>query len=583
MQTEDVYKSGIRKNLNRVLRELTDDGKLDFESVPYQNLKLEIGKKDEELTEMFSEVLMETSSRSGCADRYIVLQLISDFFMSSRLFRNTILDDPTEFLELMVETNPIRNPLPGSKEDSNKLKAEAILVVKKWEEKYWQSDCRMKCLVVTLKKTKFVDYDNLNKKIEEERRRKDLMEERKAMIIERTLSLYKSKFNEIKEDVERLKMELETTMQMLVPSFTDSDEPSALLPSEIPSTSSTSTKSFEIVISDLAPIIKVSPENDAIVETFLGAKLLLIHRVQTLRKIAKRLIPLKEPGESLAQKIINYRDSIKQLVLKADEIRIKEDKNKAKSIKQKKEKGRFDDDFIDVEISIDDILMLQYAEKIDEDDEDVSEIQKVEKKKEKKIKEEPKLKSVPFGLDLKYWGEERKNVEVPKNNADCHRFWRSADESTVSGTVHQTIYTQRQFTFVGEAPKIDKECRAKLRNGYLCRRKDLHRCPLHGKIVDRDAEGVPVNPEDRHNDNERNERKRLKEAEEYSKKIMKDYESKTKRKKKYEVESTSSQDIRSRLQRKLLDPKTIQRVSADITSSQKNRLVKNFSHQFSHL
>lgn len=589
MLTEDVYKSGIRKNLNRVLRELTDDGKLDFESVPYQNLKLEIEKKDEELTEIMSEVLMETASRSGCADRYIVLQLINNFFMSSRFFRNIILDDSTEFLELMVETNPIRNPLPGSKEDSNKLKAEAILVIKKWEEKYWRSDCRLKCLVVTLKKTKFVDYDNMNKRIEEERRRKGLMGERKAMIIERTLSVYKSKFKEIKEDVERLKMELETTMHMLVPSFTNSDgDPSALTSSEMTSTSSSPPKSFEILISNLAPIIKVSPENDAIVETFLGAKLLLIHRVQTLRKIVKRLLPLKEPGELLAQKIINYRDSIKKLVLKADELRIKEDKNKFKSLQSKKEKERFDDDFIDVEISIDDILMVQYAEKTDEDDEvsdkeDVSEIQGKKKKNEKNVVNEPKLKSVPFGLDLKYWGEERKDVEVPKNNADCHRFWRSADESTLSGTVHQTIYTQRQFTFVGEAPKIDKECRAKLRNGYLCRRKDLHRCPLHGKIVDRDAEGTPVNPDDRHKDDERIERKRLKEAEEYSKKIMKEYESKTKRKKKHEVESTSTQDIRSRLQKKLLDPKTIQRVSADITSSQKNRLDKNFSHQFSHL
>lgn len=78
-------------------------------------------------------------------------------------------------------------------------------------------------------------------------------------------------------------MELTTTMQMLVPSFTTADP-------EVPSTSTSTpsaisdSKSFEIFIPDLTPEISVSSENDAIVEAFLGAKLSLIHRVQTLRK-----------------------------------------------------------------------------------------------------------------------------------------------------------------------------------------------------------------------------------------------------------------------------------------------------------
>lgn len=576
MSKEGVYRSGIRKNLNRILRELTDDGKLDSESVPYQNLKAESEKQDEEFAHIISEVLLETASRSGCFDRGIILKLIDDFFRGSRLFRNTILDDPTEFLEIMVETNPIRRPLPGSKKDSDQLKINAISIIKSWEQLYAKHDARMKCLVVTLRKTKFVDYENGKKEIEVERRRR--MEERKAMLVERTLSVYKSKFEEIKKDVERLKMELETTMEMLVPTFEDVLN----TPIDVPSTSSPSSGSFEIVIKNLAPVIKVNEANDAIVEAFLGAKLQLIHRVQTMRKIAKRILPLKQPDDALAQEIINYRDGIKQLVLKADEIRIQNKKP------AEKPKRKFDDDFIDVEISIDDILMMQYSEKVEDGGED-SEIQEVTHSRISKNpiktakKEVPKPKTVPFGLDLKYWGEERKDVEVPKNNADCHRFWRSADESTAAGTVHETVYTQRQFTFIGEAPKIDRECLAPLPNGALCKRKDMHRCPLHGPIVERDDEGNPVNDEDRKREVQRKEKKLRKEAEEYSKKIFKEHESKAKRKRKHQVETTASEGVRSRLQKKLLDPKTIQRVSADITTAQRSRLEKNFSHQFSHL
>lgn len=114
-------------------------------------------------------------------------------------------------------------------------------------------------------------------------------------------------------------------------------------------------------------------------------------------------------------------------MLKADELRIinpRPPKNKRK---------KSDDDFIDVDISIDDILMVQYAEKLEVDVKSKDESEKITESPEKhKIEmknEKPvKIKTVPFGLDLKYWGEERKDVEVPKNNADCHRFWRSADE-----------------------------------------------------------------------------------------------------------------------------------------------------------
>uniref|UniRef100_A0A1I7UQG9 UV-stimulated scaffold protein A n=1 Tax=Caenorhabditis tropicalis TaxID=1561998 RepID=A0A1I7UQG9_9PELO len=557
---DDVFKTWIRKNLNRFMRELTDNGNLDFEAMPYQNLKTEVEK--EERIDVIAEILLETASESGCIDRFSILQLINDFFLQSTSFRNILLNDPTEFSEIMLETNLIRKPLPGSKTDGERLKAQTILIVKNWEQKYAKHDARMKCFVVTLKKTKFVDYEFGDKKIEEEKSRRVMIERRKQMMIDRTLSVFKSKFEEIKEETERLSMELTTTMNMLVPSFTDSEDLSS-----IPTTSTKSPKTMEIIIEDLSPMIQVSQKNDAIVEAFLGSKLMLTHRVQTLRKLAKRLQTLKEPGEELAQNIINYRDGLKKLVLKADELKIN------KKVEKKK---KFDDDFVDVEISIDDILMVQYAQKDEEIEEKPKDIvAKVEKK------EKPKIKSVPFGLDLKYWGEERKDVQVPKNNSDCHRFWRSSEEG--SGTVHNSIYTQRQFTFIGEAPKIDRECLAKLPNGSLCKRMDMKVCPLHGLIVPRDNEGVPLNEEDRIREAKRIEKRRLKEAEEYSKKIEKEYESANKRRKKHEVKTSASTDIRNRLQKKLFDRQTIERVSADITSSRRNRLEKNFSHQFSHL
>eukprot|EP00959_Pyramimonas_sp_CCMP1952_P299015 6254300-Pyramimonas_sp.AAC.1 len=37
-------------------------------------------------------------------------------------------------------------------------------------------------------------------------------------------------------------------------------------------------------------------------------------------------------------------------------------------------------------------------------------------------------------------------------------------------------------------------CRAPIRGGRLCSRRDADRCPFHGRIVARDALGQPLEP-----------------------------------------------------------------------------------------
>lgn len=49
------------------------------------------------------------------------------------------------------------------------------------------------------------------------------------------------------------------------------------------------------------------------------------------------------------------------------------------------------------------------------------------------------------------------------------------------------------MTFVGQQIKGSRQCRASLSDGTLCPRMDLKRCPLHGKIIDRDEMGYPMN------------------------------------------------------------------------------------------
>ena len=53
--------------------------------------------------------------------------------------------------------------------------------------------------------------------------------------------------------------------------------------------------------------------------------------------------------------------------------------------------------------------------------------------------------------------------------------------------------SQEPSLHVFQSTKLDiQPCRAPLKNGHLCPRKDMIRCPFHGIIIPRDEHGVPI-------------------------------------------------------------------------------------------
>ncbi|CAK8691469.1 unnamed protein product [Clavelina lepadiformis] len=109
---------------------------------------------------------------------------------------------------------------------------------------------------------------------------------------------------------------------------------------------------------------------------------------------------------------------------------------------------------------------------------------------------------VPFGHDLLTWDKERfkelrQNLKLgaTKELDIGHRFWSghsaSEGDSGVSDAALNSL-TSRTIEFTGTFEAVIKSCRAPLPNGKLCPRKDRHKCPFHGKIIDRDVLGNPV-------------------------------------------------------------------------------------------
>ncbi|KAJ2079229.1 hypothetical protein H4R24_003923 [Coemansia sp. RSA 988] len=99
---------------------------------------------------------------------------------------------------------------------------------------------------------------------------------------------------------------------------------------------------------------------------------------------------------------------------------------------------------------------------------------------------------VSYGPDLAYWG--RSEVNANTSGLEIrHRFLGSArDEPVMSDTARKAL--QMRAVYYPEPERaVIKACRAPLKNGKLCPRRDLVKCPFHGVIISRDEQGQPLN------------------------------------------------------------------------------------------
>ncbi|KAI8321350.1 hypothetical protein GQ54DRAFT_311887 [Martensiomyces pterosporus] len=110
---------------------------------------------------------------------------------------------------------------------------------------------------------------------------------------------------------------------------------------------------------------------------------------------------------------------------------------------------------------------------------------------------------VDFGPDLLYWDQDV--VDANTTGLEIrHRFLGSArDDAAISGEAVDSLkrravyYNAAQAHASGSSNSQESDrpciraCRAPMKNGKLCTRRDLVACPYHGPVVPRDEQGRP--------------------------------------------------------------------------------------------
>ncbi|XP_008047895.1 UV-stimulated scaffold protein A [Carlito syrichta] len=104
---------------------------------------------------------------------------------------------------------------------------------------------------------------------------------------------------------------------------------------------------------------------------------------------------------------------------------------------------------------------------------------------------------VPFGVDLCFWGQEQPTAGKILKADSQHRFWKPCEiEEEVDNAYVSEMFRSRHILFPGRFEPVQHQCRAPRPDGRLCERQDRLKCPFHGKIIPRDDQGRPTDPDD---------------------------------------------------------------------------------------
>ncbi|KAF8387422.1 uvs-1 [Pristionchus pacificus] len=553
----DEKRKTLHTVISRLVKEIEDSkGELNIESALFSTLKDRV-KCDVEDSRNCVEILLEFLKFNSSHTRRCALPLIDFFYMKSPRFREHVNNFLFEIILNAAEIEPLKKPLPPPKEDAIELKIACIKMFQKWDEKFGK-DTRLKLAVKNLRDATTLDYDRVSGETAVERIARDEKQRKEEEYGRTRMAEVSEEFACNSELIKRNVCEAKELLLILVPSFIDEEKPSTSNASDPQEHGYGMGDSFTVQINNPVPEIVTDDSNIDVVTSAIDVlKQLVVHKkkVDGWVRIATRYCK-----DSSINQYIRLRNLVKSEMDKLIELSLRLPMENPSD-------GEDEDEFIDVP------------------DEIVKKEQVIEQFGTSKDSPSKSIRKVEFGLDLKYWGQKKRIAQVPVNNADCHRFWRPPDESEERND-RAEAYDTRVFTYIGEEQRGKKKCGARLKNGELCSRMDVARCPIHGKIIDRDHEGFPI-------EEQVDMQIKRNEMEDYDDDYMDDLEAqigrslrgkgtkKNKRNKK-EGNDRSGKAVRERLEAKLLNPRTIKRVSAVLEEMRMAKIQKKFGDQHAH-
>eukprot|EP00112_Aurelia_sp_Birch-Aquarium-sp1_P019094 Seg466.1 transcript_id=Seg466.1/GoldUCD/mRNA.D3Y31 product="UV-stimulated scaffold protein A" pseudo=true protein_id=Seg466.1/GoldUCD/D3Y31 len=200
MESQNANSKSVVDILYELVEELTTSGQRTLDEKPLKALKNLCKKSNENLKHVY-HMVMGQIEKEHAEIRLSCFQIIDELFMRSHQFRQFILSDFLELLELSVETNDDRK-LPPPKNVAKILRSTALSRIEEWHSKFGKHYKKLELGYDYLKRVKKIDFAGIRSRTELERRRQERLESRQQEIETKSIERVDREIKENINDIE---------------------------------------------------------------------------------------------------------------------------------------------------------------------------------------------------------------------------------------------------------------------------------------------------------------------------------------------------------------------------------------------
>lgn len=457
------------KKTKSLVRKITYSGETDLNKDDLKELKEVFKCSGEKIILLAFKECMKHLHKDHSQVRVSTVKLIDYLFHKSHLIRSKLLDNFDEFIELslaITQRPNVKLKLPPPKKYAALLQELTAKCIHTWYTEYAGGYDRLRYAHRYLSEHRLVDFSRFQVNTHEQLIKQQKMAERQEKILSMSIENRLKELQALKPEIEQILAQIESLVDILLTSESLSRPEPDNLESYDPQVESNQQQHgianlSENITIQFDPYIEVKKD-----ETTKKV-------AQDLKELKKQLVKAKLTKLIAIEKVINkrsdqfvntLRDIIElksrsaNLVMKLAEIQIVNECNEDGGGKRN--------------------ATIDHVRSDSESDQD-SEFEEVAEKEglETYI---PKSMRYEYGL----------TPINPKELSEANRSVQLVDLE-VDGTTEPVPSTSSS----NNPPPLT--CNVLLESGKLCPRRDKNKCPFHGKIIPRDQNGIPLNDEDR--------------------------------------------------------------------------------------
>ena len=218
---ESTVDLDLLEQLGEIISNLTTSGDPSLDAEKLKKLKAICKKADVYLKHVYHLVLTQLK-KNHAEVRLSSLQIISELFLRSHMFRELLLTDFQLFLELTVETDH-KQPLPPPKSAAKTLKEKALQAVESWYHKFGPHYKKLDLGYSYLKRVKKVEFNAVTARTEVERRQSEERARRRNVLINGQIIQVEQEMSEMISEMELCATEIENCFKLLLPHPDDYD------------------------------------------------------------------------------------------------------------------------------------------------------------------------------------------------------------------------------------------------------------------------------------------------------------------------------------------------------------------------